>query len=528
MSRKTKGIAVADAETDPFKYNRVPAPFVWGYFDGEKYKHFWGENCTQKFLTYLRDEVKEPQRVYFHNGGKFDFFFMLEEMENPIKIINGRIAHFNIGIHTFVDSWLIIPESLEKANKKTAIDYTLFEAENRKANKKEILAYLKDDCIYLHELVDAFVEEFGTQLTIGGTAMKELKRLHRVSNCGPEHDSKFREFYFGGRVQCFERGIIRGDFKLFDVNSMYPHVMDSFDHPYGDRYEYTTDFDYAISCGRPFFIRFEGRCADLPQRRGDRVEYIDDHNIFHVTGHEFIAALDIGSIQSISNVECWVACESERYSEFVHHFLFKKNAAGAIKDKIHRDFYKRVLNSAYGRFAINPEKFMDYYIRKMGEALPLNFIGVSEPMADYGSFDIWETPSLRGQYQDVAIGASITGAARAVLMRAKHSAIRPLYCDTDSLLCESFSGDLHDTRLGAWDMELTDIQTAAIAGRKMYALFGTDFADVKKYASKGCRISPEEIYRACMGEEIVYNQIAPNFSLRSGPSFISRRINATI
>lgn len=528
MSRaKSKGlkVVVADAETDPFLYDRVPAPFAWGFFDGLQFRYFWGKDCTEQFFNFL-DLYPEPCRIYFHNGGKFDFFFMLDRMQNPVKIINGRIVKFQYGKHTFVDSWAIIPEKLESANQKTKIDYDIFEAEVRNEHREQIVAYLRDDCVFLYELVSAFVEEFGPRLTIGGAAMHELRKTHRTVNCGPTHDAKFRQFYYGGRVQCFDSGLLKGPYKLIDVNSMYPYVMAQMDHPIGEKYEYSTSIDRALSSNMPFFISFDGVCADLPLRKKQNVLYSDTPGRFSVTGHEFKAALDLGLIQNARNFECWIANDKERYDEFIGHFNAKKIQAEIEGDKIHRSFYKRINNSAYGRFAIDPEKFCDYYIRKLGTTLPDKFRDAGEPMADYGEFEIWETPSLIGEYQDVAIGASITGAARSVLMRAKAQATDTIYCDTDSIVCRDFSGVTHETRLGAWKIEIDGIALACIAGKKLYALFDAN-GECKKYASKGCRLTPEQIKRVCEGEEILYNQIAPNFSLRGGPMFMHRSIRST-
>jgi hypothetical protein len=524
MARKNLKVVVADAETDPFKYGRPPMPFVWGFYDGVMYRWFWGADCTDQFFRFL-DEYPDACRIYIHNGGKFDFFFMLDRMQNPVKIINGRIVSFKYGKHTFVCSWAIIPESLEKANKKTKIDYALFEKEFRNENRRLILDYLLDDCMYLYELVTAFVDEFGPRLTIGGTAMHELKKHHRTQNCGPTHDAKFRKFYFGGRVQCFETGPLVGNFKLIDVNSMYPHVMANMDHPIGDEYEFTTSLDRAINSNMPFFVEFDGVCADLPLRVKQNVLYSDRPGRFAVTGHEFKAAYDLNVIKSAKNFGIWIATDKESYYEFISHFNAKKVQAEIMGDKIRRSFYKRVNNSAYGRFAIDPEKFRDYHVRKLGETLPDKFRASGEPMADYGAFEIWETPSVTGQYQDVAIGASITGAARSVLLRAKDQTTRPIYCDTDSIVCEDFHGDEHPTKLGAWKTEMDGIDHAYIAGKKLYALYSN--GECKKYASKGCRLEPEQIKRVCEGAEIMYNQIAPNFSLKGGPMWLHRTIKST-
>jgi len=85
-------IATLDAETDPFVYKRVPEPFAWGLFTGDDYIETWGDDCTAEMLEKI-EAHKEPLRIYAHNGGKFDFFFLLRfgVLRNP-QIINGRIV----------------------------------------------------------------------------------------------------------------------------------------------------------------------------------------------------------------------------------------------------------------------------------------------------------------------------------------------------------------------------------------------------------------------------------------------------
>ena len=115
-------IAVADCETDPFKINRIPAPFVWGYYDGEIYKEF---STTKEFIEFVKNENKI---IYAHNGGKFDWHFIKEyiEPEQKIMVINGRLASFKIGNCEFRDSYNLLPVPLS-AYQKTEIDYNILD-----------------------------------------------------------------------------------------------------------------------------------------------------------------------------------------------------------------------------------------------------------------------------------------------------------------------------------------------------------------------------------------------------------------
>lgn len=553
MVRKAKReVCVIDAETDPFLYGRVPEPFAWGVRFGDIYMDFWGTDCTAQMLAYLAS-IKTPLIIYAHNGGKFDFFFLLDVIENPIKIIHGRIAKAKIGIHELRDSWLINPQKLS-AYKKDEIDYALFERNKREKHKAKILHYLMGDCNYLYELVSAFVDRFGHALTAPGVAMRELKKLHPQYMGNRSHDERFRPFYYGGRVECFETGVIHGAFKVYDVNSMYPHAMREFDHPLGTKYVYKSEpkltrdgwIEKFPNC--LFFAIVEGRnYGALPIRSempNGGLSFNADSGAFAVCSHELRAAISLGLFKPSRIREAYIACNVQRFAGFVDKFSAEKIAAKASKDKIAEIFAKLMLNSAYGKFGQNPDDFYDYQLERVGiDPRPnLRFWKAYEATDDY---IIWRKKSsvketaevitleageatakdVRG-YFDVAIAASVTSAARSVLMRAIASAKRPLYCDTDSLICEAMGRDIaiDNSRLGAWKHEATG-QRLAIAGKKLYALW--DGADAVKYACKGVHIDPLEIEAIARGGAIEWRNDAPSFSLDGSARFVKRTAKAT-
>ena len=131
---------------------------------------------------------------------------------------------------------------------------------------------------------------------------------------------------------------------------------------------------------------------------------------------------------------------------------------------------------------------------------------------------------------NVATAASITSAARANLLRGIQAASRPVYCDTDSVICEalnpsSYNGIVLDPHeLGAWDIE-AEGDTLAIAGKKLYALFNQ--GEPIKKASKGVKLTAEQIKRVAMGETISYSHPVPKFRFGKEPLFTERVIKAT-
>ncbi len=71
-------------------------------------------------------------------------------------------------------------------------------------SKAEILHYLKGDCVTLHKMVSLFIAEFGMRLTIGGTAMNELKQFHPYDPVRKGFDEAMRPFILGA-LPSFEK-----------------------------------------------------------------------------------------------------------------------------------------------------------------------------------------------------------------------------------------------------------------------------------------------------------------------------------
>ena len=543
-AHELKPIYTADLETDPFIYGRIPKAFCSGFYDGTTYRETWGKNCIAEMLEQFYNVP--PGIIYFHNGGKFDFYFFLSHfIGNPLMIINGRIIKAKLkcatGYHEIRDSLAILPFAL-KNYKKDEIDYNKFEEDVREQHKTEILEYLKDDCIYLHELCSAFNSMFGPKLTIGGTSMKELKKVHRFECLGPITDSAIRkDYYYGGRVQCFETGIIKGNWKVYDVNSMYPFVMRDFLHPVGLP-EGDTKKIRSTTC----FISAEGKnYGAFPQRTKEGLRFDIEDGIFHVSIHEWETAIRHDLFKPQRILRCINFRDRATFETFVTKFYNLRNEAKNLGDDIHSLFYKYILNSAYGKFAQNPEGYFDYEITTGDETMdePWSMHLIFDAMGESeNGYIIWKKPSAIYTRYNVATACSITGAARSVLLEAIAQAKHPIYCDTDSIVCESMDVPNDSKTLGAWKLE-AEAHTACIAGKKLYALFSNSCPDCKKsvqckgdcrhpfhkdgcvkQANKGVRISANDIQDICNGGNVEWFNAAPSFKLDGDHRFIHRNI----
>lgn len=236
--RKKRKLVVLDMETDPFEYMCIPHVFLAGIFDGENYKYWWGDDAAERCADYIR---VNNYKVYAHNGGKFDYFYLLPELFNDehvkkVKIISNRLSKIEFGNSVLLDSYNILPLALS-AFKKDDISYNKFKRDVREQHKNEIIEYWKGDCRYLYEWVTKFIERFGEKLTIASAAFDQLDKMGYPSKMttGLDYDETFRHFYFGGRTQAFKKGFMEGDYKVYDINAAYARAMID-DHPLGSRY----------------------------------------------------------------------------------------------------------------------------------------------------------------------------------------------------------------------------------------------------------------------------------------------------
>jgi hypothetical protein len=527
----SRPIAVIDCETDPFRYGRVPVPFLWGWYDGKHYES-WPQEHLSSFIEFIS---KQKCIVYAHNGGKFDYHFLKPHInaDEEIMIINGRLARFKIGQCEFRDSWNIIPAKLA-SYQKTEINYDIFEKEERykSDNWREIQNYLRDDCVNLYDLVSRFIERFGLRLTQAGASMNEWKSIsnEKPENSGEEFFKEFQPYYYGGRVQCFRHGVFESAFKVLDINSAYPYAM-LHDHPRGLDYERSPGYNehghYFRLCARS-----TGAFPYRDQESG-KLEFPADtrEREFFVTAWELRAALDTGTLHRPRYIETFTFKRTGNFEAYIRQFYEERLKARAEGDKIGDLFAKLFMNSLYGKWAANPDKYKTYQIV---DAHNPDSETDYEWLADFGGRWLESKPldPARRRYYNVATAASITGFVRAMLWQAICScgADNILYCDTDSLATARLGTDIQlGTKLGQWKDE-GDFVRAGIAGKKLY-VFERAKPDAKggrfKTAAKGVRLTPENIFAVAGGEAVTYNPDVPTFSPLKDPHFTPRKIVAT-
>jgi DNA polymerase type B, organellar and viral len=508
-------IAILDMETDPFDQDtpiaelrhkkREPIfPFLAIlYSDQFEPIIIWNENYDQfcDAVIHAIEALPDRYTVYAHNGGKFDFLFLIHKLRGDVKFKGRGIMCARVGAHELRDSYHIIPEKLA-AYQKDRFDYSLLKRGRRPANRAAIIQYCLADCRYTFDIVKTFVQTFGLKISIGQAAMAKIKEHYTFENFGAGWDKYVREWYFGGRVECIKgAGEFHGDYKLIDVNSLYPDAMARYSHPIGGFHDYT------IRCGPPsndtIFIELYCRNRGALLARSESGETVSTvtTGVFKTTIWEYEVALKHGLISDIEIIQCLDCSKRTDFKKFVLPLYDNRlqtkatlselrklglDSGAAFMDCKKDDiFYKLLLNNGYGKFCQDPTRYKEHYLTDAGASPPDEWmrsiydLGYPEcepwlqPIFERHDYWIWAKPSPGFRYNNVGTGASITGAARAILLDALQKVQNPIYCDTDSIICTGWDErqlHIHPTELGAWDLE-DEFSKVLINGKKLYSVW---------------------------------------------------------
>lgn len=247
-------------------------PFLAGFFDGQKYQAFTDTNpggdpmtryfraggCVDRLMYACLSGKRHGTTYYCHNGGGFDFLFLLPwlmaNLESKglvmmlIPVGNSRLLSIHVRVKgqkwggwKFVDSLRTLPMGLDAAGKAFGVggknigDLRTAQGEpftlEAPSSDPGWMLYNERDCRLLFEVLevahDMVENEFGGEmgLTAPATAMKTFRRafLKAPIRRDTATHAFVREGYFGGRTEWL---VGQGAFlSYYDINSSYPHAM---------------------------------------------------------------------------------------------------------------------------------------------------------------------------------------------------------------------------------------------------------------------------------------------------------------
>lgn len=573
-------IATLDLETDPFERHLHPKAFAAGYTESTKSSKvaiFWGKDCCKDLIELMDHRAKATKDrlcVYAHNGGKFDFFFLMKPLRDKygasglkVSTIGSRIVKITVGenkeitykgrkqkmfvaLYEMRDSYALIPKRLADIGIKDSIDIWLMHRDKREANKEEIIKYLRQDCVGLYDALKEFLDLYPRKLTLASTAFAVLKKHFNVPNMKTteSYDREYRNYYFAGRVEFFDLGKLgkrdgQTRFRMVDINSAFPAAMLD-DHFYCSNpiiSKKIPDDEYTKL--RSFYHINARSHGALPIRRNG-IHFPRTRTDFFCSGWELFKGIELGLVEIFKVYKVTSPTTTQSFADYINHYYELKRTAETESE---RNFAKLFLNTVYGKYSQDSYKFRDVRLTELWEKPKPHPVRMEDNTMlkvsynkhyqdDASGVAYWSKPSnIEGQDKEVSFinvltAASITGHVRAKMMQALYTARNPIYCDTDSILAQGIEGFPLSDKLGDWGVDGCFDQVF-IGGKKLYALhrsqedWNTKKKGEWKTACKGVRLTPEQICDVAEGQQVEYEFDAPNFSPFSKPSFISRKIN---
>jgi hypothetical protein len=254
----------------------------------------------------------------------------------------------------------------------------------------------------------------------------------------------FRQGYYGGRVEVYRFGEIKGPIFHYDVNSLYPHVMRKFEYPDITRSERETTSPDLDKFGMAY-IEIDVPKTDLPA-----LPFRSEKEILFPYGRikgaycypEIRQALKDGA--KIRKIH-W-AIQYDRgirpFSEYVDTCYANRLAS---ENDLDRTFWKLMMNSLYGKFA-SKDKLLTI------------------------SKDREFTIKSASRFSNVIWSAYVTTYARIHLLEKLREAGTVYYCDTDSV----FTPNEMTTGKALGELKLEGVYSRAeFFGNKVYVVDDT-------------------------------------------------------
>lgn len=452
-------------------------------------------------------------------------------------IINNKLATIKCKYYTLHDSYKILPMSLKQLSGTKGFDvehgkldlYTAIQEKYPKIydiydNKGQInpnattvnfldkcpvddelfLEYLGYDVLSLYEIIQKL-------LTVAGITEKDFCKIISTASlsryffkngfkgkqfmCGTEKafdvlcsfdfageydflEDFLRDCYCGGRTEVF-KPFLQGDGLHYDVNSLYPYVMQTNSFPVGRPF-HSTDSTTAKNEFEKWLQTHEGmgflacdiyipkqHIPPLPAKMGKLV---------FPCGHIF-GAWQFSELEyAINNCGCVIESYNEVmtfsrtepiFKEFIETFAELKITAEKENNYALRTLAKLVMNTGYGYTATIREKDKIMSIKNLpNHRQDVKYVNETD------GYIVCST-EMKSKYIQVQVAASVTAYARLELLKGLRNANEKgnvYYCDTDSIVTDiHLDDDMVDKyQLGKFKLE-SEPKKALFLKPKVYA-----------------------------------------------------------
>ena len=490
--------------------------FAWRAYDGDRLISGTSGVDAVKWLMSLSPD----DHVYIHNLD-FDLSKLLKSFLfidlDDCTIINRKFARARvIGGPMLHCSWHIMRTSLASLSKsfdlgiegKKDLEAVLPEHGWKdkndffmhvKAEDPLLAEYLDYDVISLYRIIEQVKEYSGLgekffkivttpqlSMKVFQTEFKEDYKALTGQVLPHDYDDFARDAYMGADTQMFRPHMVKKGYH-YDINSLYPYVMEKYEYPYGAvRYEEgeMAQSIYGMCQAHPdrypayiveatVKIPKSEQYPPLPVHLAEKLLFPVGEVTGFWTKPELEYAISRGTkVIKIHQILMW-----RRTHDYFSRFIgwAKKGKLESSGGK--RQFYKDVMNSFYGKLGMS--LIRQSYLKASAEnrCRMIAELPIYEYESEYaGKFlEGWiSIEPYKAAYVQPHIAAYVTAYARLELIKQIHHeqdrGNSVYYCDTDSMVVEKplETEYVHDSEFGKWKLEAY-IKEGIFLAPKLYA-----------------------------------------------------------
>ena len=283
---------------------------------------------------------------------------------------------------TFYDSLKVlnfkvseIAKAYDAPDSKLEIDYEASRGIGHQLTQEEI-NYIKNDVTIVAYALNVLFNQNMNKITIGSNALNDFKDIIGKKRFNyffppPPYDEHIRQSYKGGFTYLnpiMKEKTIK-NITILDVNSLYPSVMYNCFLPYGEgkyyegKYQKDEVYNVFIQC---ITCQFTLKSGKIPTIQIKNNRYFKENEYLENSGEEmvtlFLTTPDFElffenyEVENISYNWGWKFKSSNLlFKDYIDKWIKIKIESTINENKPMRTLAKLMLNSLYGKFAVNPK-----------------------------------------------------------------------------------------------------------------------------------------------------------------------------
>jgi DNA polymerase elongation subunit (family B) len=475
----------------------------------------------QEFWDFIRTK-KFRNKILYATNLEYDLGFLMDgiPVEKEIKVFRrgGRLIFARIKVNskncvTFADSMNFTPAGVKRLGEMVGLpklEIDSFKTPTTQEGWDRLREYnIRDSTItyrFMEKLKKAITSLGGNmKITASSTSLHLFrKKYYDLKLKESRYADQEMKSYFGGRTEVFKRGLIK-DINVYDVNSMYPHVMAENEYPLPHTAKRTYDPNFleegisyvTVECPKTLAIPL------LPVRKG---------KIIFPTGRfsgwychpELRKARELGCRIKVRRSITYKT--APMFKGFMNDMYSKRLKYKREGNDIMQTTCKLFMNSLYGKFAIKPEEEKEIHESKLSADEVVDLLEDGYQLNTRGFFHFTQEMKKVPKYRMPIISSYVTSYARLLLYKYLEKAgDQVIYCDTDSIFT---TGSL-PTGDNLGEMKLEFQGDGIIIKPKMYMLNKNDTFKIK-VKGLGRQIKTPEMFNKHIigGDTLKYKRFA--------------------